>query len=116
VCEHGRTHCSIDENVLIRVTVIVRVVENNYSSLFLEAADGAVHVKEFFRIELAGTCTYQCARRTVQMNEHEAAFAGNDRILPVQKKYLFVGNHRYFVFAGKSNPKGGVIISSIKET
>ena len=50
-------------------------------------------MEELLRIEVIRPVANQVRRGPVQMNENESVSTGNDYILPVDEKNLFVGKH-----------------------
>ena len=51
-------------------------------------------MEKLVRIEVSCPVANQVRRGPVQMNENESVLTGNDNILPVDEKNLFVGKHR----------------------
>src|SRR5688572_18523069 len=80
------------------------LIEDDNAPFPLHPANCTIAVEELVRIEIASAGPDKPAGWTVEVDEHKTAFAGNDRILPVEKKDLFVRNH-FFVFQFRGNER-----------
>jgi len=81
---------SIQQNFLVFVWGIVEYDNTAFSGQFTNFATA---LEELVRIEVFRPHTDEVRRRTIEMNEREAALTGNDGILPIDQKNLFIGEH-----------------------
>src|SRR2546425_579285 len=70
-----------------------RIVEHDNPAFSGEFTDFATAFKELVGIEVFRPCSDKVRRRTIEMNKCESALTGNDGILPVYQKNLFVREH-----------------------
>src|SRR5438445_13049378 len=84
---YERTTCSLEKDVFV---FIGRVVEDDDAAILCQLTDSAVTLEEFFRIEHFRPDTREVGGRTVQVNEREMPFAGDNGIVPVEEKDLVV--------------------------
>ena len=75
------------------VIVIGRVIENDDAPFPCQFTYAAVAFEKLIRIEIQRSCPDKVRRRPIEVNECETSVTGNDGILPVHKKKLFVGKH-----------------------
>jgi hypothetical protein len=84
------------ETILIQeylLDLISRIIEDHDTALFRDLADSAIALEVLIRIEGFRPYAYEFCGRTVEMNECESIFTGDDSVLPVQEKNFFIGKH-----------------------
>jgi len=80
----------IQEDLLV---LISRVIKDYDTAFFGEVAHFAIALEELTGIEVLGPSANDVCGWPVQMDECESALTGNDSVLPVHEKNLFIGKH-----------------------
>ena len=69
------------------------IIEHDNTAFSGEFTHFTTALEELIGIEVVRPRTNKVHRRTIEMNERESALTGNDGILPVYQKNLFIGKH-----------------------